>query len=173
MKCKLLEKLKIKSFSIYWKHYGGFISIVKSPYFLISLIIAIIMTIFGDNCEWSNNTLSILPNLLGFAIGAYAIIFTLGNSDFLKFLAKNDNNGQNLYLSINATFVHFVFVQVVALIYALFFGETNIANKIIIVFFGRLLLIYAILTALASTLALLKMSQWYQNYINNTEQQQK
>jgi hypothetical protein len=163
---KILESLKINSFDTYWINYGGFEEIYKSAYFKISIILSIILSIFGNTSCWFDLPLSILPNILGFSIGAYAILLALGNSNFWKILSqKENNNPKTPFMEINASFVHFIFIQILAIIFALI-AKFLIFKSIIFVFLGLFLMIYAILSALASTLVILKLAQWYQDYLN-------
>lgn len=163
MKCKLIEYLKIKSFGTYWINYGGFKAIVTSPYFYISILISIFIVLFGNTDKWYDLPLNILPNLLGFSIGAYAVVLVLGNGDFWKFIAVETQN--NLFMKINSSFVHFIFIQVVSIIFSLICQSLEV-ESFIFSFLGFFLLIYAILTAFAATLAILEISKYYQAFLS-------
>jgi hypothetical protein len=106
--------------------------------------------------------LSILPNLLGFSIGAYAVVLVLGNGDFWKFIAEYSED--NLFMNINSSFVHFIFIQVTAILFALLSKGLSLDNHIAS-FIGILLLIYAILTAFAASMAILELSKHYQKFL--------
>jgi hypothetical protein len=163
----LYNELKINSFKLYWESYGGFKEILRSPYFRISIIISVLLTAFGRIEQWYELPLTILPNILGFSIGAYAILLALGDNKFWKLLAnKKKKNEKTPYMIINGTFVHFIFVQVLAIIYALS-GKILCLNNYIFAIIGIFFLVYAILCALASTLAVLKLADWYQTYLQN------
>lgn len=156
----------IKSFKTYWSNYGGISEIIKSPYFKISIIISIILSIFGETECWFDLPLNILPNILGFSIGAYAILLALGNSNFWKILSKKENNiSKTPFMEINASFVHFIFIQILAILFALI-AKLILLKNILFVIIGLFLMIYAILSALASTLVILKLAEWYQEYLN-------
>ncbi|PLY08375.1 MAG: hypothetical protein C0625_01955 [Arcobacter sp.] len=170
MKCKLFDYLKIKSFSTYWDNYGGFAAIVSSPYFRISILISLIIIMFGSTEKWYDLPLNVLPNLLGFSIGAYAVVLVLGNGDFWKFIAQD--NQDNLFMQINSSFVHFIFVQVVSIIFALICESLSTTNSLI-AFIGYFLLIYAIFTAFAATLAILEVSKYYQVFLIELDKKKK
>lgn len=163
---KILNFFKIKSFNIYWNSYGGFRAILASSYFKISILFSLIINIFGSYEKWFDLPLSILPNLLGFAIGAYAVVLVLGNADFWKFIAgyKKDN----LFMSINSSFVHFIFVQVVAILFSLLSKGLDF-NNWLISFIGIVLLVYAILTAFAASMAILNLSKHYQDFLTKDQ----
>ena len=164
MKCKLIDYLKIKSFNTYWDNYGGLKAIFTSPYFIISILFSIIIFTFSDSKEkWYDMPLSILPNLLGFSIGAYAVILVLGNGDFWKYIALDKKN--NLFMQINGSFVHFIFIQVVTIIFSIICKTLSLESAPIY-FIGITLLIYAILTAFAATLAILELSKYYQVFLS-------
>lgn len=161
-----IDLFYIKSFKTYWSNYGGFKEIIKSPYFKISIIISIVLSIFGEIKCWFNLPLNILPNILGFSIGAYAILLALGNSNFWKVLSTKENNDSKTpFMEINASFVHFIFIQILAILFALI-AKLILLKNILFVFIGLFLMIYAILSALASTLVILKLAEWYQEYLN-------
>lgn len=166
MKCKLIEHFKIGSFKTYWDNYGGIDAILSSPYTKISALLSVFVIIFGNYEKWYEYPLNILPNILGFSIGAYAVILVLGNSDFWKFIAE-ENEDTNLFMEINGTFTHFIFIQVVAIIYAFICSLLSL-NFFIFSLLGIFLLIYAIMSALAATLAILEISKWYQIFLQTT-----
>lgn len=104
----------------YWEDYGGWPEFLTSPLVHISALIAV--TSYGVWTEgtWTDLPLSLLPNLLGFSLGAYALIFSLANENLLAALNLASTDGKPpLLRMINATFLHFILVQTVAIIFAL------------------------------------------------------
>jgi hypothetical protein len=65
--------------------------------------------------------ISVLPNLLGFTLGGFAIFVSFGDARFIASLAAeaDDTAQPSVYREFCATFVHFILVQVVALILAI------------------------------------------------------
>jgi hypothetical protein len=165
-----LKKLKIPSFILYWENYGGFKAIFSSPYFLFSLLLTLVVVIFGESDKWYEYTLNILPDILGFSIGSFAILISLGNNEFRKKLSLvgTKQTSPTPFMIINSSFVHFIFIQILAILTALISKLLNIENFIIF-FLGILLLIYAIMSTLAATLVILKFSFWYQEFLNQEE----
>lgn len=79
------------------------------------------MSHLGYGNWWSNDTRagtsqSLIPNLLGFSLGTYAILFSLMTGRF-KHAPRVVKNGQDVTLlnGINVTFFHVILVQVSAL----------------------------------------------------------
>ncbi|MDH4539775.1 hypothetical protein [Sulfitobacter faviae] len=114
----------MKAFKIYWKAYGGFWALVKSPFFLVSLILtAVLIGIWlpiDDSGErmWAALALSVLPSLISFSLGALAIMFSMTSGTFLRILHQDGDNN-SLFMKTVATFFHFMLVQIIALILVL------------------------------------------------------
>lgn len=70
--------------------------------------------------SWVDLPLSLLPNLLGFSLGAYALIFSLADERLLAALNAPTTDGSPTKLRmVNATFLHFILIQTAAIIFAL------------------------------------------------------
>jgi hypothetical protein len=101
-----------------WKNFGGWKEVLSSPYFLCSLLI----TGLGYNVwlydTWWDLPLSILPNVLGFSLAGYAILLAVSNQSFQKLLveSKDEESGTAAFHSVHAEFVHFAFIQALALL---------------------------------------------------------
>jgi len=168
-----LNKLKIPTFNLYWDNYGGFQAVFTSPYFLISFILTLLSTIFADSDKWYEHTLNILPDILGFSIGSFAILIALGDNEFRKKLSiVIDEDESTPFMKINSSFVHFIFIQIVAIVIALISQLLNLTNFIFF-FIGIFFLIYAIMSTLAATLVILKFSLWYQSFLNTEQNKDK
>jgi hypothetical protein len=102
----------------YFRAYGGWEAIIRSPLFLL----AVVVTGLGhsnwiDGDKWSVLSQSLIPNLLGFSLGTYAILFSLMTGRLKRALKAVKNARDVTFLEeINATFFHFIFVQVSALL---------------------------------------------------------
>lgn len=141
----------------YWTTYGGFRALRSSRWLKLSLIIAIVLYPDWKSDQWTSSAISILPSLLGFSIGAMAIIFAFPTSNIFKFIAE-DGRSDSFYIQLAAKFVHFVVVQIIALIAALI---ASVYCSIILNAFGLFLLIYALLVGAATTFALFGVAQLY------------
>lgn len=171
-------------FSRYWSAYGGWEAIIKSPYFHLSIILTAISYGTWTGCNWFELPISVLPSIIGFSLGGYAIWLALGDEKFKAAISGKTSNGkESPFIIVNATFVHFISLQILALVFALTaksfpifnisiswqqafvdFGpwlcELLIAIKYIGSMLGYLLFIYAILSALAATMAIFRIAGW-------------
>ena len=113
---------------------------LRSPYLhLAGLILALTWnTWWAPQCGkdgacvgWWDQNISVLPNLLGFTLGGFAIFIGFGDEKFRAILADpepeqpgkpatdNSNTLSNLYIGLCASFVHFILVQAIALLFAI------------------------------------------------------
>lgn len=121
-------------FKLYWTAYGGLWAMLRSPYLhLAALVLALTWNTWwaprcganGDCIGWWDQNISVLPNLLGFTLGGFAIFIGFGDEKFRGLLADPDPSQPaeesalpNLYIGLCASFVHFILVQAIALLYA-------------------------------------------------------
>jgi hypothetical protein len=72
-----------------------------------------------SNDTWAGTSQSLIPNLLGFSLGTYAILFSLMTGRF-KHALRVVKKGQDVTLidGINVAFFHVILVQVSALVWA-------------------------------------------------------
>jgi len=163
---KCVCKGPARSLNIYWYAYGGKKALLNSPYvylaFLIALVIRCSDAVTGANWDWSGKTLDVLPDLLGFTLGGYAILVGFGDKEFLNVLRGGGGNGTSSpYMQVNGAFVHFILAQVIALLAALITNALNIQNSFLVNLVGSFLLIYALLTVVAATLAIIFLADCY------------
>lgn len=118
-----------KIFGQYWKAYGGLSALLRSFYLHAALILLMLTANawVSPICQnpsacnvWWDQSISILPNLLGFTLGGFAIFIGFGDEKFRALLAQPEANVelQTVYVELCATFVHFILVQILALIFA-------------------------------------------------------
>lgn len=164
----------------YWKAYGGINALIKSPYAWSSLILTVVLYPAWSQPGWWTDVISIMPNLLGFSLGGYALWLSIGDDSFKKAIMGPGKNGSTSpYMQVNATFAHFIILQLTALITAIiaktFYFKLDKSNPLFPITqtlefqiacmagysIGYFLFIYALFTALAATLALFRVSSWY------------
>ncbi|WP_152619658.1 hypothetical protein [Paramagnetospirillum magnetotacticum] len=110
----------ISLFSEYWSNYGGTFAVVTSPYFHCALFLNILLWKRWLYQAWWEHTISIMPNIVGFTIGAYAILMAFGDDDFRRRISGKTTRDKNSpYMKINSTFKHFALVQITSIILAL------------------------------------------------------
>ncbi|WP_439671204.1 hypothetical protein [Cupriavidus necator] len=113
-------------FSRYWQAYGGWPSLVRSPYFHAAVLLTALTAHTWSQVDWWNQVLSILPNLLGFTIGGFTLFLAIGSDRFRAILsARDDDEPASMMELISASYVHFIVVQTLAIICALLASATN------------------------------------------------
>lgn len=181
----------VKIFKRYWGAYGGWESILLSPYLHISIIFTLIAYGAWINTGWFDIPISVLPSIIGFSLGGYAIWLALGDNKFKSNISgKKGDEKESPFIKVNAAFVHFIFLQILALVFALVAQSKPISNiplswkeKILNIvpalsdvslvltyitsFFGYFLFIYAILSALAATMAIFRVAGWLDIFHSN------
>lgn len=177
-------------FRAYWKGYGGWGALLGSPYLHVSILLTVLMKGTWGAGEWWNDPLSILPNLIGFTLGGYAILMAFGDDEFRKLIAGTDSPEKSSpFIGVNVAFVHFIMLQIAALLFALmakahplstFFPELQgyISDCGALVaarekagsafrFFGYLLFIYAMFSAIAAVISIFRVARWYDKTRSN------
>lgn len=108
------------SLTRYWRDYGGWQDFITSPLLHLSALIAAASYSVWLRPTWVDLPLSLLPNLLGFSLGAYALIFSLADERLLSALNTAPSDGGPTKLGmVNATFLHFILIQTFAIIFSL------------------------------------------------------
>lgn len=170
--CNLKESYKsVKDiWGLYWKAYGKIRAVIISPYFHASIIFSIILFPFWSGKEtgaWFDICISFMPNSLGFTVAGYAILLAFGDTAFRQLLAgaKDPDGGASAFIEVNSTFVHFIILQVLALLAALTGKAWDIKSGTL-AFLGTVVFIYAITLILAATMAIFRISKWYDNMLS-------
>jgi hypothetical protein len=170
-------------FRTYWSAYGGWVALLKSLYLHVALVLLMLTFHTWMQKEWWNDVISILPNLLGFTLGGFAIFIGFGDERFRELLANpdTDEDGKEdqstIYVSLCATFVHFILIQLLALIYAIlaksmwFYFEWPSSIAEILPYLtlftwaiGYGLFLYALTSMMAATMHVLRIAQMYEQY---------
>ena len=101
----------------FWTAYGGTRALVRSPYLHIALVLVPLTWGTWSAAGWWDTVIGVLPNLLGFTLGGFAIFIAFGDARFIASLAapEDDPNQPTVYRELCATFVHLILVQVTAL----------------------------------------------------------
>jgi hypothetical protein len=163
----------------YFAQYGGWGGVFLSPFFLLAALVTGISYGSWIEPKWISLAQSLIPNLLGFSLGTYAILFNIMTGRLKRALRERTNpNGTPYLFEMNATFFHFIFLQVIALLWALLFSGTALydlahasksptilclfaAAKIIGSAAGFFLLVYAFLLTIAAALVVYRLAGIY------------
>jgi hypothetical protein len=99
-------------------------------------------------------TISIVPSLVGFTVGAFAIILAFSSSKLFVALAE-EGRETSLFMKTVANFVHFIIVQVSELLLAIInTSHPSAAIKCVL----SMSLIYAIITTWSTGILLFQMA---------------
>lgn len=178
----------------YVRAYGGIWAMVRSPYLHLSVLLTALSFNFWTQPGWWERPIAVLPNLLGFSLGGFAVWLASGDDKFRAALAgrvAKVENGEvkqedkhSPYLAVSATFTHFVVVQVFGLLYALICMSLNFTlddDAILLKYISRAqlergtviaggigywLFLYSLILALAAVLGLFRISSWYDTNIS-------
>lgn len=177
---KLDQELK---FSRIIARYGGWKAIYESRYFHLAVILLFPTYSLWSKPNWWDTVLAILPNLLGFTIGAFALILAFGDEKFKNILAKEAEEGKGSPIhQMSATFFIFIAVQTISLLGALAckgmweYETPFIPAKyyqlfqyigLVVWFINYLFFIYGILLALAAAKWIHMLAISYATYLNS------
>jgi hypothetical protein len=155
----------------------------------VAFVVTILCCNFWTNEAWWEQVISVLPNLLGFTLGGFAIFLGFGSETF-KTMLSDDDETKSPYISVSASFLIFVLFQVVALLYAfvskaMHFDLVVLAHKKEWFFekqavpiqewllwldpftagFGYLLFVYSMIFTLRASMRIFRLSRWYHSLI--------
>ena len=163
----------------YWKAYGGWKAVLSSVYFWVAVLLTALLYPQWTKAGWWGDVLSIMPSVLGFSLGGFAMWVAIGDEKFKSLIAGENEDGKaSPFMEVNATFAHFILLQLASIILALIAKAYDMPipnthwlhtllgrglNSITIVSysFSYFIFLYALLTAFAAVLALFRVSSWY------------
>lgn len=168
-------------FSRYWRAYGGFNALVRSFYLHAAIFVTCICFNAWLTSGWWDQVTSILPNVLGFTLGGFAIFTSFGDEKFRKLLAEpnaDDEKAPTDYMKLCSIFVHFILLQIIALLIAvvakaLYFPWERAPEFFRLAlpwlngltgFIGYALFIYSLTSALAATMHVFRIALMYEMY---------
>ena len=166
----------------YWTVYGGTRALFSSPYAHAALVLLPFTYGIWARPNWWDVPLAVLPSLVSFTLAGYAMLMAFGNDRFKDFL--RDRNGQEgPLLPMSATFAHFIFVQIFAIIAALVlktrplqtiselypsmteitFMKTRLRFYCGMVCWGAgfFMFLYSLTSVVAATLSVFRVTRWF------------
>lgn len=176
----------LKSFRSYWTSYGGWRAILGSPYLFVAIVLTGAMAPIWLRSAWWDIVLSVMPNVLGFSLGGFAIFLAFGDEGFRNLIAGSDPDdeaGASPYIGFASAFLHFIVVQVFAVILALlskawFLVEVSPKSRFFLMnewvrpvwwFLGFGVFCYALCSALAAGIAIFSLTRSFDFYITNSK----
>lgn len=177
-------------FSKYWAAYGGVKALVRSPYLHAAILLLAITSYYWIFDSWWKDVKSVIPSLLGFTLGGFAVFIGFGDEKFRQLLAEPDesdniatsptkhiNRTQSIYTELCSTFVHFIVIQCISLLYSIVYESLQFYSPRIepfreLVYFGTiffsgigfLLYLYALTSILAATMHLFRIATMYEEF---------
>jgi hypothetical protein len=162
----------------YFTDYGGWRGFALSPFLHIGIFVSAVSYPIWMTGKWVDSVTSIIPSLLGFSLGTYALLFSLMSNRMKQALRHLRNRGGIPYLDeINATFFHFILVQTICLSWAILMRSSIVydlavhfsvsqcvmdvisAGNSVAGFLGYTLLSYSVLLVIASSLAVYRLAR--------------
>lgn len=175
-----------KILSSYWRAYGGWRALCRSPYAHAAVVMTLLSyPMWRAGSGWWDLVLSIMPNLLGFTLGGFAIFIGFGDEKFRTILIEETERDVlkgrvSIYEELCATFVHFIVMQILALVFALLqkaWSMEVIGNlawqdalpklNLVAGFVGYLLFFYAVCLTMAACMHVFRFARDYSTAINH------
>lgn len=166
----------------YWSAYGGWLAVIKSPYLHISLVLLALTAHYWLTSSWWQQPISVVPSLLGFSLGGLAMLLSFGNSSFQDFISERESeieSAPSALITVSASFVHFMLLQLLSLLIAIVFSSLNFyfpwptslrpfVNCTYVVFsaLGYLIFLYSICAMVAAVLAVFRMTSLFETFQN-------
>lgn len=149
---------------------------LRSPYLHASLFLSALLWPLWKPGTWWDTTLTVIPSLLSFSIAGFAMYLAVGDAQFRALIAHKDDDQADEepsdFVKFTATFMHFIVVQIVALLVALvakaafLVRAPDVLSLPLIIealrlpfwFVGFAVFLYALFTALATTVELFRLA---------------
>lgn len=103
----------------YWRAYGGWHAVLRSPFIWLAALLLIPTFHFWARGRWWEVVIACMPNILGFSLGAMAILLGLGDERFLSGISGSREGHASPYLRLAAMSLHVVLMQSLALLLAI------------------------------------------------------
>lgn len=161
-----------------WRSSGGFTALLRSFDFWLAAVVCALCAPLWLSQTWPDLVISVLPNLLGFTLGGFAIFLGFGSDEFKGAIAGSDESS-SVYLSVSAAFINFVAFQLAALIWALVAKALFLAPPGLLAPFasaiklgsyaggavGYFLFAYSLALAFRAAVRIFRLSRWYNLYL--------
>lgn len=165
----------------YWLSYGGWPAFWRSPFFWLSVGLLLLTSHFWVSEKWWEQVISVMPSMLGFTLGGFAVFLGFGDEKFKAIISgqePEDGGKPSPYMEVSATFFHFVIVQLAALLLAIVASSLNftldiqceaIAKALTVFRFiggmvGYWVYLYGLCITAAAALAIFRVAFWYDTY---------
>lgn len=161
-----------------WRIVGGWRGVLLSGHFWIAVAVWALCAPAWMEPDWWKDPISVLPSLLGFTLGGFAIFLGFG-SDAFKDAITQEEEEKAQYLSVSAAFLMFVAFQVLGLLWAiacaatwrpppewLSFAASSLHQSRYVGWgLGYFLFIYGIVLSFHAALRIFRLSRWYNSFM--------
>ena len=116
-------------FKDYWTAYGGWRALFHSGYFHLAIILTVCLSPRWLSVDWPDDVIDVIPSVLGFSLGGYAMLLAFGDRSFLRMLSEPvEPNKASYFVELNASFVHFIILQTITIFLALI-GKAYVSSS--------------------------------------------
>lgn len=176
------SKKPISQLREYWRLYGGAKAILGSRYFYAACILTALCYGRWSSGGWWQDVLAVVPSLLGFSVGAFTLFVGFGTETFRRFIVQTNAGSGSVYMGSVANFLHFIVVQLLALMFALLSQAAylvpepdwigcarDIYEYAVLASYGicYLAFIYACLLAVAASMGVFRVARWFDTFDRN------
>lgn len=174
-----------------FNEFGGCTALTRSLYLKAALIVTIFSWKIWTEGKYWELPISIMPNIIGFTLGGFAILLAFGDTKFMSIISYRSNEMHSPFYKLAVTFLIFILTQASSLIYAIvmkscFDNPIIIKNiglelgailkvlEILLQSFGFILFIYSIFLVIASGVEIFRIVNWLEEYhTRNRERENK
>lgn len=174
----------------YWNTLGGFKAIVTNSTFWFAVVITLLLFPNWISGDWWSEAITIMPSVLGFSLGGFALWVAIGDDTFKREISGKDPSGdESPFMVVNATFAHFIVLQLLSVFLSLigkahyaavdkFMPSTQIGDfyvnlyALIFAFVGYGVFIYALCTAISVIFAIYRVTSWYDDMVTTIKEKQ-
>lgn len=171
-------KTDLEIVKLAWENMGGAAALWKSFDFRFALVFTLLCWPKWLAPEWWDAAISVLPSLLGFTLGGFAIFLGFGSDQFKELIAREDET-KSEYLSVSSAFLFIVGVQVFGLLYAIICQSVWVPTPHWLMpispiftylcplawFIGFFLYVLGIVLSLRAALRIFRVSRWYNSFL--------
>jgi hypothetical protein len=168
-------KTNVELIRLSWVISGRWKGVFMAFDFWLSIVVWLLTYHFWWYEKWWDQVISVIPSVLGFTLGGFAIFLGFGSESFKEMLAAGDDIDSSPYVSVSAAFLFFTIMQLAALLMAFIANSMHFATPtallpykgaihtfdIIGSGFGYFIFLYSLALALRAALRIFRLSRWY------------
>lgn len=144
---------------IYWTAYGGAWAVISSPYLQVAIVLTGLFALLQGVDGAPALGIDVFSSLLGFTIGALAIVLAVSSTEVFVFLAEKGGPG-SFFMKMVANFVHYTIIQVIGLVLCLLTNGLGHGSGVL----AALFLFYAVTVSVSIGLQLFEMARVYNTH---------